>query len=370
MPSKRIVITAGGTGGHLYPAQALAQQFMKQSTDSDVLFVAGGLEKNRYFDRNSFSFQEVACLPLLSRNPLKCLKGVSHLFKGVSQSIAILKKYRPDVVVGFGSYYSVPTLLAAKWLKIPIVLHEANSIPGRANKWLAPFASCVGIHFPLTATFFKCQTLEVGLPLREGYHIDAVSRETALAYYGLSSRNRTLLVCGGSQGARAINQLIEKCLPTFKRLSLQLIHLTGDANQTETLSALYASHQVPACVKTFENQMQMAWGAADGFVGRSGASTIAESIAFEVPGILIPYPYATDQHQDKNADFLEQTVGSAWKLSESRLTAERLGKAVEDLFQDSQYRAFKEALKNYKQRPHQLTLCQLVLDLISSKGSL
>lgn len=363
MSVKRVVITAGGTGGHLYPAQGLAQQLGKQSVPPQVLFVAGGLGTNRYFDRHHFPFQEVACRPLLSRNPLKCLKGIAHLFKGFSQSIAILKEYRPDVVVGFGSYYTVPTLLAAKWLKIPIVLHEANSIPGRANQWLAPLATWVGVHFPSTTSLFKSKTVEVGLPLREGYQLHTVNKEAALAYYGLSSQHKILLICGGSQGAKAINQLIEQCLPLFKQLSLQIIHLTGDAAQAEALQALYVSQDIPARVKAFENQMQMAWRVADGFVGRSGASTIAESIEFEVPGILIPYPYATDQHQEKNADFLIGTVKSAWKFVESSLTSEQLSKGIEGLFQPHQYSAFKEALRVYKQRPHQVTLCQLILNM-------
>jgi UDP-N-acetylglucosamine--N-acetylmuramyl-(pentapeptide) pyrophosphoryl-undecaprenol N-acetylglucosamine transferase len=363
MPTKRIVITAGGTGGHLYPAQALAQQLMQQSAASHILFVAGGLGANRYFDRHRFPFHEIACCPLLSRNPLKSIKGMSTLFKGFNQSIAILKEYRPDVVVGFGSYYTVPILLAARWLKIPIVLHEANSIPGRANKWLAPLATCVSLHFPSTASFFKKKTVTVGLPLREGYHLKAMSKEAALAYYGFSAQCSTLLICGGSQGARAINQLIEQCLPALKRLSLQIIHLTGDVDKAATLAELYASQHISANVKAFESQMQMAWRAADAFIGRSGASTIAESLEFEVPGLLIPYPYATDRHQEKNADFLVETVGSAWKLLEPGLTFEHLGKAIEDLFQDQHYFAFKKAFRVYKQRPHQMTLCQLILNL-------
>ena len=363
MPAKRVLITAGGTGGHLYPAQALAQQLMKQGASFDVLFIAGGLGTNRYFDRARFPFQEIACSPLLIRNPFKLFKGVAHLFKGLGQSIAILKKYRPDVVVGFGSYYTVPILLAARYLKIPIVLHEANSIPGRANKWLAPLATCVGIHFPSTAAFFKGKTIEVGLPLREGYQLDAVSKEAALAYYNLSSEKQTLLICGGSQGARAINELVENCLLLFKHLSLQIIHLTGDNDKAVALTRLYEAHQISASVKAFEKQMQMAWRAADGFLGRSGASTIAEAIEFEVPGVLIPYPYATDQHQDKNANFLVENVGSAWKLLEQELDSEILGKAIEGLFQAKQYALFKKAVKTYKRRPHRQTLDQLIFNL-------
>jgi UDP-N-acetylglucosamine--N-acetylmuramyl-(pentapeptide) pyrophosphoryl-undecaprenol N-acetylglucosamine transferase len=371
MSVKRILITAGGTGGHLYPAQALAQQLIKQPVVSDVLFVAGGLGKNRYFDAHRFPFREIACSPLLSRNPLKCFQGARHLFKGILQSLQILKNYQPHLVVGFGSYYTVPILIAARWLKIPIILHEANSIPGRANQWLAPLATFVGIHFPSTASFFKNKAIEVGLPLREGYALNALSQKEALAYYGLSADRRTLLICGGSQGARAINQLVAECLPTFQRLGLQMIHLTGDAEKAKELMNLYAAYHIPACVKAFENQMQMAWRGADGFVGRSGASTIAESLEFEVPGILIPYPYATDQHQEKNADFLVEMVHSGRKLLESELAPNQLGKAIEELFETQQYSVFKEALRIYKQRPHQLTLCELILRLsVSHKDKL
>lgn len=366
MSVKRVLITAGGTGGHLYPAQGLAQQLMKQAAAPDVLFVAAGLATNGYFDRKNFPFQEIASSPIFSRHPVKSLKGIAHLFKGLKQSIAIIKNFRPDVVVGFGSYYTVPILLAAKWLNIPIVLHEANSIPGRANKWLASLATCVGLHFPSTAAFFKSKlTVEVGLPLREGYQLEAVDKEKALAYYGFSSQRQTLLIFGGSQGARAINQLIKECPLVFKRLSLQIIHLTGDAEMSEHMASLYASHQIPARVKTFEYQMQMAWRAADGFVGRSGASTIAEAMEFEVPGILIPYPFATDRHQEKNADFLVDTVGSAWKLLEAELTSKLLDETIAALYQPEQLASFKKAIRAYKQRPHQMTLCQLIHNLDS-----
>lgn len=362
MRSKKIVITAGGTGGHLYPAQALAQQIMNQDKKADVLFLAGGLGKNRCFDPHRFPFREVVSSPLLSRNPLKCLRGMRDLLKGVQQGITILKEYSPDVVVGFGSFYTVPTLLAARWLKIPIILHEANSIPGKANRWLAPLADYVGVHFPFTTSFFKGKSIEVGLPLREGYSLEAISKEEAVAYYGLSSNHKILLVCGGSQGAKAINLIMEKCFSLLKQLDIQLIHLTGDPVKAAELSDLYRQNGLSACVKGFEQQMHMAWRAADAFVGRSGASTIAESMEFEVPGILIPYPYATDNHQEKNADFLVKTVQSGWKLIESSLTPDLLASTIEELFDPDNYRMFKQSLKGYKEDSHRLTLCDLVLE--------
>lgn len=367
MSIKRVLITAGGTGGHLYPAQALAQQLAKQESTLDILFMAGGLATNRCFDHTRFPFQEIACSPLLSRDPLKCLKGLMHLGQGMRQSLSILKDYRPDVVVGFGSYYTVSPLLAARWLQIPIVLHEANSKPGKANQWLASLATTIGIHFPGTSSYFKGKkVVEVGLPLREGYHLAANSREQALAYYRLSAQRPTLLVCGGSQGARAINQSIQACLPVLQRLGVQVIHLTGSVEMANALTAAYAAHQISACVKAFETEMQMAWRAADLFVGRAGASTIAEAIEFEVPGLLIPYPHA-NQHQEKNADFFVG-IGGGYKLLESTLTVSQLTEKLEYCFENTHRMPLQDALKAYKQRPHQTTLCQLILNINSFQG--
>lgn len=357
MSLKKIVITAGGTGGHLYPAQALAQQLRKESSAMEVLFIAGGLSRNRHFDKAAFSYEDIPCSPLLSLNPLKSAKGLINLIKGFKQSLGILKRNKPEVVIGFGSFYTVPILLAAKWLKIPIILHEANSVPGRANQWLSSLATVIALHFPSTASFFKGRTVEVGLPLREGYSLGAIPRDEALSYYGLSSQRQTLLVFGGSQGARAINQLVPPCMKGF---SLQVIHFTGDLKVAEELTTFYSAHSIPAIVKPLETQMQMAWSAADFFIGRSGASTIAEAIEFEVPGILIPYPYATDNHQEKNADFLVHTVGSAWKLLESEINPAKLEETIKSFFAQDQILTFKKALKAYKQRPHQMTLCQLI----------
>lgn len=361
MAIKRVLIAAGGTGGHLFPAQGFAQDLSHKASPPEILFAAGGLSTSRYFDRDRFAYREVACKPILLRHPIKSFFAAITMFKGLRQSIALLKEFKPDVVVGFGSYYTIPTLLAARWLNIPIILHEANSVPGKANQWLAPLATRIGIHFPSTAVFFKGKAVVVGLPLREGYRKTAVSKAEALAYYGFSSELPTLLVCGGSQGAHAINKWVGECLPLLKRLSVQVIHLTGNREQAAALTERYAEEDIPANVKPFEDKMQMAWGAADVFIGRAGASTIAEAIEFEVPGLLIPYPFATDLHQDRNADFFADEVKGGWKQLECDLTAQRLGKALEALFEKEQLASFQAALKHYKERPHQTTLTDLVL---------
>lgn len=360
MPVKKVLITAGGTGGHLFPAQGLAQELQK--LNREVLFVAGGLKTSRFFDREQFNYEQIACSPLISRNPLKVIKGLFSLFKGSCETLAIMKKFKPDVVVGFGSFYTVSTLIAARLLKIPIILHEANSVPGKANQWLSSFADTIAIHFPSTSSFFKGKTVEVGLPLREGYKKGVVSKEKALAFYDLDPERPTLLIVGGSQGAKGINAMIQTCMTQLQNLSLQVIHLTGDAKEAETLKALYRKNKIPASVKPFETQMQMAWIAADAFIGRSGASTVAESVEFEVPGILIPYPHATDNHQEKNADFLVDVVKSSQKLLEK--DAEKLAPLLEKFFQKEQLESSLNNMKTYKKRPYQMTLCDLILGVL------
>lgn len=358
MPVKRVLITAGGTGGHLYPAQALAQQLKNQTSPSEVLFVAGGLQMNRFFDRNQFHFEEIACSPLLIRNPLKLIKGISNLLKGSYQTVGIIKKFKPDVVVGFGSFYTAPILFAARWMKIPILLHEANSVPGKANRWLSSFADKIGIFFPSTASYFNEKAVEVGFPLREGYQLGLQSKAKALASYDLKGDQKTLLIFGGSQGAKGINRIIEEALLDIKQLGLQVIHFTGSQKESEKFRELYQKYEIRSAVKPFETEMHYAWSAADLFIGRSGAATVAESIEFEVPGILIPFPFATDNHQEKNADFLVEVVKSSWKLLETE--GNLLGNRLKKFFQE--FDGFKMGLKKYKQRENQMTLCELVLN--------
>jgi UDP-N-acetylglucosamine--N-acetylmuramyl-(pentapeptide) pyrophosphoryl-undecaprenol N-acetylglucosamine transferase len=353
--NKRILITAGGTGGHLYPAQGLAQQLVNH----DILFVAGGLGTNRYFDRSVFPFKEVAC------HPLNQVKGWLSLLKGVWQSWKIIRHYQPDVVVGFGSYYTVATLLAAKFAKVPIVLHEANSIPGKANQWFAPYAKAIGVHFPSTISLLKGKVVEVEMPLRAGYERSCIAREAALRYFEMNETEPVLLIFGGSQGAKTLNQWIQRWLKKSANWIGQCIHLTGDESIVSALQSAYIENGIKACVKSFETHMQFAWRAADFFVGRAGASTIAEAIEFEVPGILVPYPYATDQHQDQNADFLVNTIGGAIKVNEPLEQANDLFEAIQQLT-DSKNRAKKqEAIQAYKARSERLHLSQLVLNSIS-----
>lgn len=357
--SKRVVIAAGGTGGHLFPAQGLASQLLKKRPDLEILFVAGGLKSNRNFDRDSFNFEEVQTGTLLSLNPFKCIKGWFRTGRGIQQSMKVLKNYKADLFVGFGSFHMVPPLIAAKILKIPTLLHVADCIPGKANRFFAPFVDCVGVHFPQTIPLIKGRVVEVGLPLRPGYEREEHSREAAARYFNLDPNKTTLLIFGGSQGAKAINKMVQT---VFKGSSqFQVIHITGQDSETAVLNSYYQNQMIRASVKTFEHKMNLAWSAADAFIGRSGASTIAEAMEFEVPGILIPYPFAADNHQEKNADFFVDQVSGGLKLLEASATTPILLEFVDQILNENWRKHKIAAIKNYKQKPTRLSLCDLAL---------
>jgi UDP-N-acetylglucosamine--N-acetylmuramyl-(pentapeptide) pyrophosphoryl-undecaprenol N-acetylglucosamine transferase len=359
---KKILITAGGTGGHVYPAQALAQQLSKLALAPNIMFAAGGLSTNSYFDRSEFLYRDVSC-GTMSKNPLILLQNVSKMLKGIYQSLQIINQYRPQVVVGFGSYYTIPVLIAAKLKGIPIVLHEANSVPGKANRWFAPYATYIGVHFPFTSSLLKGQVVEVGIPLREGFACRGIDKQTAMDYFQLPHQKLTLLIFGGSQGAEAINRVLKETLPFLQNLPVQMIHLTGKEEKNGELEALYEKYQLKACIKPFEANMQLAWKAADLFIGRSGASTIGEAMEFEVPGILIPYPHATEKHQDKNADFFVNMVGGGIKLDQEGLQGKQIADLLKMLLLDNCIDSKRKAIQSYKKRPR-LDLCQLVLKAI------
>lgn len=363
---KKILITVGGTGGHIYPAMALAKQLHRESHDLDILFVGGGLGSNRFFEREQLPYREVAC-GSFKKNPLKCISNAVNILQGTRQSMAILKAYRPNLVVGFGSFYTVPTLLAAKICDVPIILHEANRIPGKVNRFFSRFVKMTGIHFPDSGQHLSGLSCQAAIPLREGYQRNVISTVQARHYFHLNPQKTTILVFGGSQGAKAINRL---CFEGISSLSqsviqeIQVLHFTGDAEIQSDLQRKYTEKGITAHVKAFELRMDMAWQAADLVVSRAGAGTIAELCEFEVPGILIPYPHAADNHQESNADFMVETVGGATKYLEQQLDGSTLGRELMTLLSDDQKRLkeMNTAIRKYKLLKPQPEFYKIILD--------
>jgi UDP-N-acetylglucosamine--N-acetylmuramyl-(pentapeptide) pyrophosphoryl-undecaprenol N-acetylglucosamine transferase len=362
--SKKVLITVGGTGGHVFPAIALGKQLLNSDETIKLHFTGGNLASNPYFERESFDHSTVACATFKSKNPWSALKTVGKITWGIAQSSKVINKFNPDLVVGFGSYYTLPMLVAAKLKKVPFVLHEANSIPGKVNKLLAKYARVTGIHFPETADLLQGNTFEVGLPLRPGYQKGSCTAKQAREYFHLDPNRFTVLIFGGSQGALKLNKMVNEAfchdLPELKS-SWQILHFAGDAVIAQLLREDYQKAGVKACVKPFETRMDLAWQAADFCISRAGAGTIAEQLEFEVPGILIPFPFATDNHQEKNADFLVKKVKGAVKLLEAQLTAENLAHAVKSYHAELREKSVL-AMKNYKLEHRPKDFCTLILE--------
>jgi UDP-N-acetylglucosamine--N-acetylmuramyl-(pentapeptide) pyrophosphoryl-undecaprenol N-acetylglucosamine transferase len=350
--SKKILIAAGGTGGHLFPAQALAQELLEG--DVQVFFSGAGLATNRYFDRSQFSFEEVSSATLFRGKIFKAIWGI---VKGIKQSFRVIRDFQPDVVVGFGSFHSFPLLCAAVCKRIPIILFESNSIPGKVNRLLSRWAVLSAVHFPLAARFLKGRTVEVKMPLwKRGEEPEG--KQAARDYFSLDANKLTFLVFGGSQGAVSINQhfcAAAKQLASGKS-AFQVLHLAGNAEQAEVVRESYAEAGIQACVKTFEERMSFAWKAADLVICRAGASTLAELIAYEVPGILIPYPHAADDHQRKNAAFMHTQVGGALRLDDPQ----DLLPLIEGMLVQGRLQQMSSLIRAFKNRPQQDNLCSLV----------
>lgn len=312
---KRILIATGGSGGHIFPAIGFASDL----TDHDVVFAGGGLETNRFFDQERYPFHTVTSATFGFKNPLKMAMGLLKLYRGTKESLSLLHKIKPDLVVGFGSFHTLPLLLAARWTKTPFVLSEADAYPGRVNRLMAPFSRFVAVQFPEAAKHIKGKTQVCPLPLREGFKKGPLPKEGARLSLGLDPCKKTVLVFGGSQGAKSLNDIVAKEISQVHReLDIQLIHLTG-YKDNEKLAAHYKNIGLKALVLPFSSEMPLLWSASDLCIARAGASTIGEMIAFTVPGILIPYPFAMNNHQEKNGEIISKKIGGAAMLKESEL---------------------------------------------------
>lgn len=324
---KRILICVGGTGGHIFPAISLAETLRRNRPDIDFLFIGGRLNSNKFFPKEDYPYHSIDCSPLSISKPWRLPKAGWNILSGMRQSTELMKSYRPDLIVAFGSYYTFPTLVAARLAKVPYILHESNRIPGKVNRLMASGAVTTALHFP--DVVIKGNKAQVSMPLRPGCRKGQLTREQAASYYDLDPSKRTLLVMGGSQGAHALNQIVsETHFP-----SEQIIHLTGKASK---------ANEKGRVVKDFEPEMRYALTLADAAVCRAGASTIAELIEFEIPAVLVPYPQATENHQEANARFFEEIVRGGVVLLEKNLTPQSLLAALKQI-SDS-----REPIKAYK----------------------
>nr|WP_249274218.1 UDP-N-acetylglucosamine--N-acetylmuramyl-(pentapeptide) pyrophosphoryl-undecaprenol N-acetylglucosamine transferase [Parachlamydia sp. AcF125] len=365
---KRIVITTGGTGGHIYPAIALAEKLQAFCPQIRSYFVGGKLATNPYFLKDSFPFKEVPC-GMWSRKGGICsiLREMRGIYGGIKESYQFLKQYQPQLVVGFGSYYTFPVLCAARLAGIPYVLHEANAIPGKVIKLFSGKALFTGIHFSAARQYLKGKILEIALPIRKDFIKHHLSQQEARALAGLHPHKKTCLIFGGSQGASILNDTVLNTLEILNKNDIQFWHITGNLEAAEKAQQAYKQKQIQAYVTSFETRMDVAWSAADFALTRAGAGTIAEAMSYEVPLILIPFPQAADQHQDKNADFVVEVIKGGAKIQQLDLNYVKLGTLFNTLTQNGGLQTWKENLRCYRQFDRSKELHHVIIDYLEGK---
>lgn len=356
---KKILLAVGGTGGHLFPAQALARDLKMKDPDIELLFAGSGLSKNLYFNRSSFSFKEIQSGTFLTKNLKRNFRGILSLIKGFRQSFKLLREFKPDIVVGFGSYHIFPLLLAAQIKKFPLILFASDSIPGKVIRFFSKKALTSAVQFEEAKKKLKGATTLVHMPFWSKESSDFnLSKNQARKYYNLHPELFTILIFGGSQGAQAINQAVTEI--SLKK-PFQIIHFVGHEKKVDPILDSYQKRGIKACVKPFEDKMHYAWRAADVAVCRAGAATLAEMVFYEIPAILIPYPYAADGHQQMNAKIFEEQVGGAITLLENALSPEKLSMLLQNL----ELKKMEQNLADFKIKEQKEDLSTLIINYLN-----
>ncbi|MDR3623711.1 MAG: UDP-N-acetylglucosamine--N-acetylmuramyl-(pentapeptide) pyrophosphoryl-undecaprenol N-acetylglucosamine transferase [Chlamydiales bacterium] len=369
---KKILIAVGGSGGHVIPAHALAQQLQKRDAETDILFAGSGLSKNTYLEHTCYPKRDIVGPKLSLRSPISSLMNCAQIVQGIREGKKLIDQFSPQVIVGFGSFHTLPMMLAAVIRSIPIVLYAADTVPGKVVRLLSSFADVTATHFPDAFSHLRGYKHLVSHPLREEFVMGSQSKERAYHYFNLDSNKHTILVFGGSQGALYINKLMKDAFLRVKeRLpSFQVIHFTGSLKWTEELEVFYKRHGISAVIKEFEPRLDLAWQIADMSITRAGASTIAEQIAMEVPGILIPYPTAADNHQNKNADYMMWNIKGGMKLLESKASSQIIADKVISFFCDDKalIKNMKKHIQVYKENTSREELASIVQRIVEKAG--
>ncbi len=343
----RLLIAAGGTGGHIYPGMTIAQVWQARHPEGEVLFVgtARGLEKD-IIPRNGWPLELIRSAPLSRKPSWETVKSLGLAVLGLGDSLRVLRAFRPDVVVGTGGYAAGPVLAAALLQGLPTLIQEQNAFPGLTNRLLSRFAGAVALGYADAAKHLspKARIFVTGNPIRP--EIVARERDEGLHYLGLRGNKRIVLVLGASQGARTINNAMTEVFPSFlQRRDLILIHQTGKDDYQRVAGALreYASGSPKGDGTLFGNvwvlpyihDMPEVLACVDLVVARAGAISIAELTARGLPCILVPFPFAAENHQEKNARVLERE-GAGVVILDHELTGPFLFETLQGLLEDGQ----------------------------------
>ncbi|AEG61552.1 undecaprenyldiphospho-muramoylpentapeptide beta-N-acetylglucosaminyltransferase [Desulforamulus ruminis] len=360
----RAIITGGGTGGHIYPALAIAKGLQHRFPHAQILYVGTtqGLEAD-IVPKANFPFKAITVSGFERKFSPGNLKVAWQALQGYRQARAVIKKFKPQVVIGTGGYVCGPVVLAAARLGIPTLIHEQNALPGVTNRILSRVVDRVAVSFEDSMPYFpkKAAVTLTGLPVRP--EILQAERDLSLASLGLRDDRITILVFGGSRGARRINQAMTEVIRRFgNRPEVQILHATGQAGYREFLEQLERQginldDYVNITIVPYLYNMHEALAVADMVVSRAGAATLAELTLLGLPSILIPYPYAAENHQEHNARALADR-GAAVLIKDAELTGLTLVEQMEGMIQD------KNRLKDMAQVSQKLGRAKALDDIV------
>lgn len=322
------VIACGGTGGHLFPGIAVAEVLRDRGHEVMLLVSEKEIDTLALSGRTNFRFEKLPTVGLPSPFSPAILGFIHRFYESLSLCRSIYRKFKPQVVLGMGGFTSTAPVLAGRMRGISTFIHESNAIPGKANRLTARMVRAVMLGFKECAPFFpKARTEVTGTPIRT--ELKPLDRQVGRQKLGLRGDLPTLLVMGGSQGASGINQAIIKSLPFLQGVPLQVIHLSG-ARDERLVADNYRREKIPAYIAAFHHRMEEIYSAADLLVARAGAASLAEFAAFSLPGILIPFPYAADDHQTRNAEIYSRAQ-AAILVKESEISGELLARKIREL---------------------------------------
>lgn len=325
------VIACGGTGGHLFPGLAVAEVLRARGHEVMLFVSEKEIDSVALAGHPEFRFEKLPTIGLPSPFSPAIVRFMQRFNESLSHCRQIYRKFEPHVVLGMGGFTSTAPVLAGRMRRIPTFIHESNAFPGKANRLTARMVRAVLLGFKEAARFFpKVRTEVTGTPIRA--ELRRVERSAARRKLGLREDLRTLLVMGGSQGASGINQSIIRSLPSLQGEALQVIHLSG-ARDERLAADNYQRENIPAYVAAFHHAMEVVYSAADLAIARSGAASLAELAAFALPSVLIPFPYAADDHQTRNAEIFTR-ADAAIMLREAELGGDVLARKIRELIGD------------------------------------
>lgn len=332
----RVLVSGGGTGGHIYPALALIREIKKLNPEARFLYIGteNGLEST-IVPKAGIPFQSIVISGFKRKISLDNVKTVMRFLKGVQDSKRYIRRFNPDIVIGTGGYVCGPVVYAAAKLGIPTIVHEQNSVPGVTNKFLSRYVDKVAVCFEAAAEHFpQSKVVMTGNP-RASEVMDQNGMKGKRSV-GLSLPKKSVLIFGGSRGARPINDAFVEAIEQFGNKSYEILYVTGEVHYDKVMEAVkQKGNPSNVIIKPFIHNMPEVLTGVDLVVSRAGATTLAELTALGKPSVLIPSPYVTNNHQEKNARSVVDK-GAAKMLLEKDLTAETLIRDIDEILLDAQ----------------------------------